>query len=158
MVSIMVGAYLSMPLGMAAKLLLRITLNWDCTVFEAALVAVIRVDELDAEGAVTTGGDGTMGAGDALGSPVLEKMTVELIGFEGNPAGLATGIPVLEKMTVGSIGFEGNPAGLATSIPVLEKTTVELIGFEGDPAGPATGIPVLENIIVELSGFEGGCV
>lgn len=123
---------MSMPLGMAARLLLRMTLNWDCTVFEATPVAVIRIDELDAESAVTTGADGTVGAGDALGSPVLEKMTVELIGFEGDPVGLATGIPVLEKTTVEFIGFEGNPAGLATGIAVLEKIIVELSGFEGD--------------------------
>ena len=97
-------------------------------------MAVIRFDELDAGGAVTAGGDDTMGAGAALGSPVLEKMTVELSGFEGDAAGLTTGIPV------------------------LEKTTVELSGFEGDAAGLTTGIPVLEKITVELSGFEGNCV
>ena len=158
MIPLMVGAYLLMPLGMAARLLLIITLNWDCTVFEATLVAVIKFDELDAEGAVTTGADGTMGAGDALGSPVLEKMTVELIGFEGDPAGLATGIPVLEKTTVELTGFESDPAGFATGIPVLEKMTVELTGFEGNPTGLTTGIPVLEKITVELSGFEGDCV
>ena len=144
-----------MLLGMAARLLSRITLNWVCAVFEATPVAVIRIDELDAEGAVTTGGDGTMGAGDALGSLVLEKMTVELIGFEGDPAWLATGIPVLEKITVELVGFEGNPAGLATGIPVLEKMTVEFTGFEGNPAGLGTGILVLEKMTVELSGFEG---
>ena len=97
-------------------------------------MAVVRIAEMDAEGAVTTGVDGIMGAGEALGSPVLEKTTVELS------------------------GFEGNTAGLATSNPVLEEMTGELIGFEGDAAGIATGIPVLEKIIVELNGFEGVCV
>ena len=94
-------------------------------------VAVIRVAELGAEVAVMTGGDATMGAGEALGSPVLEKTTVEASGLEGNTAGLATGNPVLEKMTVELIGFEGDAAGIATGIPVLEKITVELSGFEG---------------------------
>ena len=121
-------------------------------------MAVIRIDGLDAEGAVTTGGDGTMGAGEALGSPVLEKITVELSGFEGDAAGLATGNPVLEKITVELSGFEGDAAGLATGNPVLEKMTVELIGFEGNAARLATGIPVLEKITVELSGFNGDCV
>ncbi len=69
---------------------------------------MIGIDGLDAEGAVTTGGDDTMGAGEALGSPVLEKMIVELSGFEGDAAGLATGNPVLEKITVELSGFEGN--------------------------------------------------
>ena len=94
-------------------------------------MAVIRITELGAEVAVMTGGDAIMGAGEALGSPVLEKMTVELIGFEGNTAGLATGNPVLEKMAVESIGSEGDAAGIATGIPVLEKIIVELSGFEG---------------------------
>ena len=121
-------------------------------------MAAIDIDDTGAEGAVMTGGDGTMGAGEALGSPVLEKITVELSGLEGDAAGLATGNPVLEKMTVELIGFEGDTAGMATGNPVLEKMTVALIGFEGDAAGLATGIPVLEKITVELSGFNGDCV
>ena len=95
-------------------------------------MAAIRIGELDADVAVTTGGDDTMGAGEALGSPVLDKTTVELSWFEGDTAGLATGNPVVERMTVEASGFEGNTAGLATGNPVLEKIIVELSGFEGD--------------------------
>ena len=95
-------------------------------------MAVIRIGELDADVAVTTGGDDTMGAGEALGSPVLDKTTVELSGFKGDTAGLATGNPVVERMTVEASGFEDNTAGLATGNPVLEKIIVELSGFERD--------------------------
>ena len=124
-------------------------------------MAVIRFDELDTGGAVTAGGDDTMGAGAALGSPVLEKMTVELSGFEGGAAGLTTGIPVLEKTTVYFGGFEFVAAGLSIGIPVLEKITVELSGFEGncvcitagaegETAGDDTIGPGATNIAVVL--------
>ena len=73
----------------------------------------IGFDDVDAEGAVMTGGGDIMGAGEALGSPVLENMTVELNEFEGDTAWLTTGIPVLEKMTVELSGFGANRVGIA---------------------------------------------
>ena len=77
-----------------------------------------------------TGGDDAMGAGDALGSPVLEKMTVELSGINDDAVWLATGVPVLEKITVELSGFGGDGVWLTTGSLVVEKTTGELTRLE----------------------------
>ena len=101
----------------------------------------IGFDELDAEGAVMTGGGDTMGAGEALGSPVLEKMTVELKEFEGDTAWLTTGIAVLEKTTVELSGFEANCVSIAA-------------GAVGETAEDIAIGPGATNIAVVL--VEGG--
>ena len=121
-------------------------------------MAVVEFAERTVEGAEVTGGDDAMGAGDALGSPVLEKMTVELSGIEDNAVWLATGFPVLEKRTVELRGFKGDAVWLTTGGPVLENMTVELSGFKGGTIWLATGFPVLEKTTVELSGLEGNGV
>ena len=62
-------------------------------------MTVVELAERTVEGAEVTGGDDAMSAGDALGSPVLEKIAVELSGFGGDGVWLTTGGPVLEKTT-----------------------------------------------------------
>ncbi len=97
---------------------------------------MIEFDETAAEEAVTTGGDDTMGAGEATGSPVLEKMTVELSELESDAAWLAIDIPVLEEMAVEVSEFEGN--GVCTAAGAENETA------EGGTIGPgATNIAVV---------------
>ena len=86
---------------------------------------MIEFDETAAEGVVTTGGDDRMGAGEAIGIPVLEKMTVELSGFEVGAAWLVTKIP---EMAVEVSGLEGN--GVCIAAGAEEETA------ENDTIGP----------------------